>query len=289
MKMYCQMIRIICILAMFALSHTNQGLSQELNTAGMGTIDPRQPQQNFESNPTRTTADVLREAGLVVPPTEKQAGKQTDSVEFTNSWTDDNQRLYLAAGGGALEEVLVLLRNGANVNYMDPANGLTPLMTAQKTAQAAALLAAGADVNITDRQGNTALHHVLFAEEAERIANLLLACGADVNSAATGNGLETPLLAARQLFFEGRDPTRAERIIRMLVYAGADLNAQDDMGYTVLMTAAVNNKPRLAQLMVDLGANVDVRSSDGKTALDWARQLGSKEVEQVLLEAGARK
>jgi ankyrin repeat protein len=105
--------------------------------------------------------------------------------------------------------------------------------------------------------------------------------------AAGANG-ETPLLAARQLFFEGGDPDRAERIVRRLHRAGADVNARDAAGYTALITGAVNAKPNLVRLMLELGANPYVRSADGVTALGWARRLGQREVVEVLERAGVR-
>ena len=100
---------------------------------------------------------------------------------------------------------------------------------------------------------------------------------------------ETPLLSARGLFFEGRDQNRAGRILRLLINAGARVDAQDDMGYSALITAAVNNKPRLARRMLGVGADPHTRTSDGMTALAWARDLGHREIESLLLAAGARK
>lgn len=262
------MVTVSWVLAALTMSQCSPALGQGNNPAGMGTLDPRQPRRAPKEESSRTTADVLREAGL--------------------KWPDENQKLFLAAGGGTLEEVLGLLRAGADVNCIDHASGMTPLMTVRTRAQAAVLLAAGADVNIADGSGQTALHHALFADEAEGIVNLLLACGADVNAIARGQENETLMLAARELFFEGRDGAVAERIMRTLAAEGADLDAQEVMGYTVLITSAVNNKPELTRLMVDLGANVDVRSADGLTALGWARRMGHTEVERVLIQAGAK-
>ena len=69
---------------------------------------------------------------------------------------------------------------------------------------------------------------------------------------------------------------------------GAAVDAPDASGYTVLITAAVNDKRRMAQLMLFLGADPHVRTRDGMTALAWAKELGHPEIEAMLLEGGAR-
>ena len=109
-----------------------------------------------------------------------------------------------------------------------------------------------------------------------------------MDAAARGLDRETPLLTARQLFFEGGDPELGERIIHLLREAGASPDARDGLGYTALITAAVNDKPRLARLMLSLGADPHIQCEDDKTALAWARELGHREIEEILVEHGAR-
>lgn len=191
----------------------------------------------------------------------------------------------MAAGGGSIEEVLSLIRAGADVNYIDPQSRMTPLMTVRTGIQAVVLLAAGADPNITDNLGQTALHHLLFADEAEAIIPLLLASGADVNAVAPGRQRETPLLTAPELFFEGRDPAAAERIIHLLMVSGADLDAQDDRGYTMLMTAVSKQRIKLAASLLNLGANPNLRSVDGDSALALAQRRRFDAMEKLLIEA----
>ena len=70
-----------------------------------------------------------------------------------------NDALVGAAGHGRTEEVVSLLRNGANVNYRFEGN-LTPLFLASANGHldtVRVLLAAGADPNIPEYDGKTAL------------------------------------------------------------------------------------------------------------------------------------
>jgi ankyrin repeat protein len=200
-----------------------------------------------------------------------------------SGWPDDDQALFIAAGGGSIEEVLSLIRSGANVDYRDRASGMTPLMTVGTRIQAAVLLAAGADPNIADIQGRTPLHHVLFAREAEVIIPLLMASGAEIDVSAPQSGGETAFLEARQLFFEGRDPEAAERVIRLLAEYGADINAQDSQGDTVLMTAARRDRTGLVRWLLNLGADPGLRNIDGVSAIDIARQEGNEKLVQLLV------
>ena len=181
-----------------------------------------------------------------------------------------------------------LIGAGVDVNGEIDGGGLTPLMISRSPDMTRALLALGADPGLRDRNGMTALHHMVFADRAEKILPLILAAGADVDAAAAGANGETPLIAARQLFFEGGDPEHGARVMRILHGAGASVNARDDLGYTVLTTAAVNDKPALARLMLALGADPDVRTPDGRTALAWARELKHREIERLLLAHGAK-
>ena len=52
-------------------------------------------------------------------------------------WPDNDKAFFLAAGGGSIEDVLSLMRVGADVNYRDPHSGMTPLMTVRTRIQAA--------------------------------------------------------------------------------------------------------------------------------------------------------
>lgn len=250
---------------------------EDTSPAGMGGRgDPRQIPEKAQVDAVQTTADVLREAGLEL------------ATEKPEPASEQAHQLLLALGDDGVTEVTRLIKLGVPIEVRLTSEGLTPMMIAQSPEMVRTLLQLGADPNRTDDAGATALHHLLFSSGAGESVALLIEAGADVDVAAAGVNLETPLLAARQPFFEGGDPELGEHIIRMLHRAGASVDAQDGKGYTLLMTAAVNDKPNLARLMLWLGAEPHVRLGDGATALTLARELGNREIEQILLEGGAR-
>ena len=69
---------------------------------------------------------------------------------------------------------------------------------------------------------------------------------------------------------------------------GADPNTKDPQsGSTLLATAALMGHTKIVALLLEHGADVNVRSRDGGTALHAAAFLGRAETVKLLLEKGA--
>ena len=76
--------------------------------------------------------------------------------------------------------------------------------------------------------------------------------------------------------------------VKRLIEAGADVNAQSNNGYTVLMAASQYGQLEVCKLLIEKGAEVNTGPWDGRTALILASKEGHKEVAQLLIEAGAK-
>ena len=74
-------------------------------------------------------------------------------------------------------------------------------------------------------------------------------------------------------------------LIALLIERGADVNVRIAGGLTPLMIAA-SGSPRLVRLLVDAGADVNARDENGASVLRMARE--SPENARILEEAGAR-
>ncbi len=139
-----------------------------------------------------------------------------------------------------------------------------------------ALVEQGADVNVRQGDGATALHWAAYWDEAE-VADLLLRAGADV-SAANDLGV-TPLWAAAE--------NRSAAMVRRLLDAGANPNAALLSGETPLMTSARVGAADVARQLLEAGADVTVTGGRSQTALMWAVAQRHPDVVEALLAHGA--
>ena len=72
-------------------------------------------------------------------------------------------------------------------------------------------------------------------------------------------------------------------IARMLVENGADVNVKQQMGVTPLHSAAQNGNLELIILLLEKNAVVDVRMEGGKLPADLAREKGFTEIADILV------
>lgn len=113
--------------------------------------------------------------------------------------------------------------------------------------------------------GFTALHFAAFF--GRRLpANLLVLAGADANAEARNTSRVRPIHSA----VAGPDPMMAEILLAM----GADVNAQQEGGFTALQAAAKRGDEKLVDLLLGAGADPRLAAGDGRTAADLARTAG---------------
>lgn len=137
------------------------------------------------------------------------------------------------------------------------------------------LLARGADPNTTPEPLKNAV-----CNRNMIIVDLLLKSGADPN-ATTGYG-RTPLMGAA--YFNSVDVT-----MRLLKYE-ADPNIVDPLYQQgPLLFAAMKKNPTVIKLLLDAGARVNAADKFGVTALMMASQVGPLESVVALMNAGADK
>ena len=134
-----------------------------------------------------------------------------------------------------------------------------------------------AELKLTERDGTTALHWAVRADNLE-IVRVLLRAGADVN-AATREGVTPLALAAINGSVSATE---------VLLEAGANANAAMPEGETILMTAARTGRPDVIKILLKNGADLNAHEKwYGETALIWAAAENHPEAIKVLVEAGA--
>ncbi len=140
-----------------------------------------------------------------------------------------------------------------------------------------ALLKEPVEVNATEADGATALHWAAHRDDLE-LAGLLIRSGADAN-AANDHGV-TPLTLA--------SANGSAAMVERLLAAGGNPNAATAVGEPVLMTAARAGSVRAVRALIARGANVNAKEpTRGQTALMWAVALRHPEVARALIELGA--
>lgn len=197
-------------------------------------------------------------------------------------------------------------------------NGETPLTMAVQYCEPKTVMAMLDKVNINqqDKKGNSAIHLALLKDK-EDIFNALLEKGADVNVGGRDKQVEgqTVLYLAvirnredliEKLLAKGANPNQADKsgavplseaclgetvkpsIVKMLLDKGANPNLQENKGGFPLAFIASNSaissakRTEVVKMLLDKGANKSLKDKEGKTALDWAKQAGNKDVVELL-------
>lgn len=147
------------------------------------------------------------------------------------------------------------------------------------------LLEAKTEVNKRDKQGNTALMFACYKGYVT-IVELLLAAGADVNA---GNGYSTALsMAVSDPPDVSKSRAIATKIAAMLIDRGADVQARNDYGWTVLLEASRQGHTEVVKMLLDKGAEVNQANRLGITPLMYASGgIGYVSIVRMLLDKGA--
>jgi len=140
---------------------------------------------------------------------------------------------------------------------------------------AAILLKNGAEVNVTDRNGDPA---VLVALEGRNMPlfRLLIESGADVNQKGK---CESLLAAAVRM--------QLSEAVQLLLEQGAEITPDSD-GRPLLQLAVLMNNPEIVKLLLQHGADVKERNELGETPfLLNASSYCSESIAEALIDAGA--
>ncbi|MEH7342925.1 ankyrin repeat domain-containing protein [Bacillus sp. JJ1532] len=196
-----------------------------------------------------------------------------------------NKELLQAAEQGKADAISRLIKEGANINAQD-SKGRTATMIAtynNDVETAKVFIKAGADVNIQDDMKNNPF---LYAGAEGYIDILKLTIEAGADPAITNRYGGTALIPASEHGF-------VDVIKELLTHTDIDVNHVNNLGWTALLEAIILNdgdekQQQTVQLLIENGADVNIPDNNKVTPLQHAREKGFKEIEKILLKAGAK-
>ena len=189
--------------------------------------------------------------------------------------------LHMSILRGNMEAAKTIINLGADVNIQDK-EGETALYLAvhlNRKEIIEELIKAGANLNIQDIKGRTALHLAVLETRLCEYVNILIGAGADLNIQDNEGG--TPLhVAIYSCTIETKNTMK-------FIKAGANLNIQDNKGKTALHNTAIHNNKTAAQLLIKAGADLEIRDNEGFTPTYLAINMIRIELAEILIKAGA--
>jgi len=246
------------------------------------------------------------------------ARKSSDTLKVTYTRrTEVSAPLVMAAHNENVAIVQALARHGWDVNA-HAEDGSTALFAAGDAATIRALIACGANINGTTKNGLTALDVALF-NQGDEAAAALVDLGAydtsalrsavidgdtrtlqamirqgwnlDAPNANLGRSDDTPLMESLQV-----DYSRSAETILLLIQNEPDVNRPDNGGHTPLMYLAscegaydlLQSYPKLLEALIARGARVNAQDDSGMTALMCAANCKNAVLIRQLLKHGAR-
>lgn len=227
----------------------------------------------FSRDPTEAATTKVHEAILQCADLQEVLQEQPWAVNTIDDTGDSP--LYLATDKKQVRSMEVLISAGADVNQQS-FKGWTPLMAAvwqQNVESVNLLLKSKSNVNLCNDQGMTALHWALMKANPE-VTSLLLAAGASVKHRNMYG--DTPLHS-----LVGSTNTTHQDIeaaIEMLLVAGSDLEARNNLGITPFLLSIHHNKLEFTRGLVKSDCSVHVFNDYSQNVLHLAARYASLEL-----------
>ena len=230
---------------------------------------------------------VLLGAGAKVEPFHEV--EAADIYGFEKNENACGGHLYFAAKHGNVQVVREMLQAGASLLSVKPAapvgapaEGQAPgprpmgtvlhcLVSYCKLDALKTFVAAGADVNLRNIVGATALHNAGSLVCDQQFTEVLIDAGADVNAVDV-----TGTTALHVAAVQGN-----AAVVRVLLAAGAAMEVQDSEGYTTLAHALRHKKRRAAAELLVAGADLQTLALKNQWEFE---EMGGKVLQQLKKE-----
>lgn len=206
---------------------------------------------------------------------------QQSTQEVNNEMDKLNQALLAAARQGDKDLIAKLLADGADIDATDK-DGRTSAMIAVHTNQLGIfkfLLEKGADINMRDNRSDNPLLYA-GAEGMLDFVKVSVAAGADTSILNRFGG--TALIPAA-------DRGHVDIVEELLTTSDVNINHVNNLGWTALLEAIIlgdggKEHQAIVQLLIQRGADIYLADSDGISPLEHAQNRGYKEMVEMLMK-----
>lgn len=193
--------------------------------------------------------------------------------------------LIIASRINIVENITLLLKYGANVNYVrqDHLNALMMAILNNNPSIAQILIEHDSNINLINNKGNTPLL-LAITQDLWNIASLLVKYGANIN--VINEDYESPLSLTSKC-----NP----KFAIFLIENGADIDVLNEDNKTPLIIACENNHIELVQVLLNKGCNVNQltyieyenKKDEKYSALHLTTIRGYYDITKLLIEYGA--
>ncbi|KAK0638246.1 Ankyrin-2 [Lasiodiplodia hormozganensis] len=186
------------------------------------------------------------------------------------SWTP----LLLSSFAGSSEISHLLLEKHAHIEAKTSTGG-TPLMYAAEERHLTTvrlLLSAGADVNATDKKGDTALHRAVRKSGSVEIIDAIV---------GKGGSLNTPNKERETTLHIAASKSGGERLLGALLDRQAEKEARDVAGRTPLHVAIEKRQEGNVAALIERGADISAADNYGQNSAKLA-QRSSPEIQMLI-------
>eukprot|EP01060_Flectonema_neradi_P031793 TRINITY_DN4915_c0_g1_i1.p1 TRINITY_DN4915_c0_g1~~TRINITY_DN4915_c0_g1_i1.p1 ORF type:complete len:319 (+),score=46.74 TRINITY_DN4915_c0_g1_i1:82-1038(+) len=126
----------------------------------------------------------------------------------------------------------------------------------------------GANLDATDKNGDTPLQHAIANDNKEAVAELVRR---GVNVDKQNSSETSPLHNAVTVVSASFESEISTELVELLINAGCDLNLANSTGFTPLHDAIILNSKEITQLLIKRGASTSIKTAAGHDAVSHAK------------------
>ncbi len=189
--------------------------------------------------------------------------------------------LHTAVITGKIEICRLLIEKGMYLDHKNN-NGFSPLFLAMdrgRNAIAGLLIDKGADIDGRGYRNRTILHMAVNSGNLS-VLKMILKRHPDLSEEDIAGDTALDLLFTRGYLEE----ETGNAILKLMIDNGADVNAKDHNGTSILIRAVEHKLTEAAIYLIKSGSNVSESDFDGMTTLHHAVVLGSIELVKAIVE-----